>query len=127
MEYERRRDVMDATRAYNFWRDGCATMVRNIKEVLVLAGQEPTIANILLFVRSLPKRPCDLLDEKGWQRGYCGACLERVFGLPRRRGEEVRFRELIDYFVVYFVDLTDCAQYMLVESFIGILGALEGR
>lgn len=112
-------DRLDAMEQYEFWREACMTMTRNVCDVLKLAGEPVTPTNVAAIVRSLPLE-VEWLDGPGWtwKRGYFYRCMQTIHV---RTPDHLRFQELKDYFFDYFLDREARAQYMIIHSFSGIL------
>ncbi len=117
------KDQLPYTVASAFLREGCATMGRNVCEILRLAEVPVTQGSIVDFVNNLAFHPKDL-GEKEWRDACCNVCLARAFS--RSGGDDSeQMRRLCDYFLTYFPNLPSTAQHMLVEAFNGILGGIK--
>ncbi len=114
-------DPMMIAPRYAFWRDGCKTFTQNLVEMLRRSGESITADTVSRFAQSLPMSKSDLMDV-AWRDGYANTCIKKAYELAAEKTEK-RLVELLDYFFVYFTNLTYCAQYMLIESIVGIFAA----
>ena len=117
-------EPIDLVPQHQFWRDGCREMAKNICKVLRIAGEPITLENILEFASALPRDP-DYLRSILWKSSFCSRCLQKVYDrIPEGRKicpESV----LIDYFLGWFTMRNGNTQWMLTDSFVGILQGIE--
>lgn len=117
-------EMIDMMRGYEFWREGCGRMCGIVCELLRMAGQPVTLASVLRVVESLPRRRTDLASPE-WRQEYCYKCLETAHTNAVSEIETKRFDFVANYFVFYFPQRTWLAQETMIDSFVGILRALE--
>jgi hypothetical protein len=113
-----------------FFRDACTVLGRNTCELLRLAGQDVTIPAVLRFITSMPGDWRRLVRGQELACGsWPGLTFDEVFRLARKRTmgtpDEQRCLELLDYFLIFALDLDATARQMLEQSFIGVLQGVE--
>ena len=118
-------EMIDMMRGYEFWQEGCSRMSGMVCELLRMAGKPVTLATVLRVVKSLPRQPTDLVSEEWRQMAYCYKCLEIAQSKAVSEIEAKRFEFLSTYFLLYFPQRTRLAQETMIDSFVGILGALK--
>jgi hypothetical protein len=85
---------------YPYLINACALLTRNVLMALDLAGEKPSAANVIRFLRSM--REPD---------GYWSRCLQKA-------GQE---QELLADFGEFMADVEPGAQDMLIAAVIGVL------
>jgi len=118
-------EMIDMMRGYEFWREGCGRMSGMVCELLRMAGQPVTLATVQRVVESLPRRAADLACAEWCKRSYCCECLELAHSKAVNEIGDKQFDFLCDYFLAYFPNRTMLAQETMIDSFVGILRALE--
>jgi hypothetical protein len=113
-------DPLDSTPYYSFWRDGIATMARNICDALRLAGEPVTLENAARFADSAPRFYFHLESEHWLERSYCNNVLKAAWEKSRATPACPRASELADYFYDYFMHRSGATQDMLVDCFEGM-------
>lgn len=114
-------DPIDSIPRFNFWRDGVAAMARNAGELLKLAEEPQTFANLARIVATAPLQYIDLEDDR-WQVAYCNQCLKAAH---EKSAAAPRFQALVRYFFDYFPSLSRQSQHMLIDGFVGIGMGME--
>jgi len=118
-------EMIDMMRGYEFWLEGCGRMSANVCKLLRMAGQPVTLATVLGVVQSLPRQRADLTSAEWRQSSYCCKCLQKAEPKAVTEIEAKRFGLLAEYFLGYFPQRTTLAQETMIDSFVGILRAME--
>ncbi len=109
---------------FQFFKEGCEALARNICELLRLAGYEVTTEAVIKLVRSLPRDGKDIKCEK-WRENPLNQLMELNFERHRYGPEWERFERLVAYFVGYVPCRSYLALDMLQAAFEGVLGGIH--
>jgi hypothetical protein len=109
---------------YAFWQEGCEAMVRNISEILRLAGEPVTAENVCKFARTMAVWPEELKSE-WWRQKYCCRCMERAFTKTRDTAYFDLFQKAEQWLLVYFPKRTQIAKEMMIDATVGVLSSFR--
>jgi hypothetical protein len=119
-------DSLDNLEGFDFFQDHCATMARNARLLLKMAGEPVTVANVLMIINTTARHTDDWRDPN-WKRMYCWQLMEaahrRCEGCTE--AEKATYTRLMEYFIHDVPGLTSGERDMLDAAFLGVLGAVD--
>lgn len=108
------------TPRYNFIKEGCSELAKNVGDLLRLAAQPVTADAVANVVQTVPRYPSEIGSDL-WKAQRCSRTLEEAYNRTRGTHDGERCDELFEYFIEYLPRRDSEALDMTVGAFIGVL------
>jgi hypothetical protein len=111
---------------FSFFRDACAELARNLKEVLELAGEPVTFRAMVMFAVSIPRNR-QAVGKYDHMHSFCGKTMRRAEDRLVTDDQRARYGKLVDYFHFYLPGRDTEGLDMLVAALSGVLLEVEPK
>lgn len=105
-----------------YWVNAQKQLIRQCVELLQMAGEKVTVANMLKLVNSAAKYPDQVYDSEFREKSYCFSCLTKIEGDSRKERDK---SSCADFWLEEYPSLADRTRSVIVSSLTGVLDVMS--